>query len=269
MTSSTYDTSQWSEANRAAWQDQEQRDRMTATIAQHTTDGRPEDQVDTVLGVLSGEFNAADRWQDPDLRPEAETARRQQMRQLATAIAAASVTKLAATAAREADTAYSELGGYLLRAADTDATAAGLAWQHSVLPTLDASPVGAVDWDRVIGNADTNELAAILRFGKSWVRRSIPGNLMPETRDAQADQTWAAVADAVQRRHIAIHPDNAAREALSRAQRSAATASTTKYAADLLNTGRVTTRQQLSSASLTVKSAALLAGSTVNLGGRA
>lgn len=259
----------WTAETRAKMQDDELRGRMTTTIAERTADRRPEDQVDMVLGVLGGEWNAADRFRDPDLRPEAETARRQQIRAVATTVATETVTTIATDAAREADAANKALDAYRLRVEDTDATAAGLAWEHSVRPTLDASPAGAINWDQVVGNASEDELSAILRFGKSWVRRSIPGSLMPQTRDAQTEQTWSAIVNAVQRRHIDIHPDQAARDAYTRARQASATAATTGLVAGLFAAGRISNNSQLASATLSLRSTALLAGSTISIGGRA
>lgn len=246
-----YTAPDWNSAAAAQLQDQAMRDRMASATIAATADHppTPEGQVQAQLSVLGREWETAYKWKDPNLKPEAEQARRQDMRNLAAQFAGEQISRIADAAAKEAEAAGKDLNRYLLRAETADVAAASAAWQHSVLPTLEATAPGLLDWDRLIASAGPDDLAGILRFGQAWVRRHAIGD-MPEIAEADAQRKWAGVTDAVQRRHIQLHPSDDARNALARAIRTSTAASATGRIAREMQAGRLRTQQDVNLAAI-------------------
>lgn len=255
---STYQPATWGEAAHAriAEQDFEQRMTERAKAQEANPTQQATSHEGTALAALDGllaAFRDADTYRDNDLKPEAQNALRDRMRDIAVNGIGAKVNAIAATAAKEADAAGKDLSQYLLKVESTDVTTAGQAWQHSVVPTLESGPPALVDWDRIVARANPDELAAILRYGKAWVRRNIPGNDLPQVKDAIAEQQWAGILNAVQQRHLDLHPDDAARDALARSRRANVAATATGKVARQLASGQMRNAQQVSFASITLK----------------
>lgn len=204
------------------------------------------------LSTLEQDLRAADSFQDPRLTSVALNAHRESLRAEATARALQAVASIATDTAQVARAAREAAGRFAFRADAVDAGSAGLAWQHNIQPALEtgANP----DWQRIIGNAGPDDLAAIMKYGPAWLRRNSKLDGLGEHKDRHAALAMHDIENAVQLRHFELHPDARAREALTLAESAIRTATTAAGIASQLQRGLVRNRAHVAGLLVSAKS---------------
>jgi endogenous inhibitor of DNA gyrase (YacG/DUF329 family) len=211
-----------------------------------TEEASPEAQAIGELESLSAEWNTADRFQDDDLTSQALRDRREAMKTVALQAHSDAVNTIAADASKRAEKAREKAMKFALAPDKMSTSDALAAWRENVKPSIETGAVP--DWTKVIAHAGPDELAAIAKFAAAWIRRT--------TKEAgQAEQTINELDGLVQRRWFAIHPDDAAREALATSDAATATATAVNRAARELKTGRIRSRSMVAALQVPLKMA--------------